>query len=73
MDNKLQQQKILSDLLLYTDLPVFVRTLDECESSYVMTHLEKKIGGDEKVLEYLVIRQLRKTFEQLHELSTLNT
>ena len=73
MDNKLQQQKILSDLLLYTDLPVFVCTLDECESSYVMTHLEEKIGGDEKVLEYLVIRQLRKTFEQLHELSTLNT
>ena len=73
MDNKLQQQKILSDLLLYTDLPVFVRTLDECESSYVMTHLEEKIGGDEKVLEYLVIRQLRKTFEQLHELSTQNT
>ena len=72
MDNKKQQQKILMELLDYSDLPVFVRTLDECESSYVMTHLEGKIGGDEKVLEYLVIRKLRKTFEHLHTLSTLN-
>ena len=71
MDNKIEQQKVLMELLNYSDLPVFVRTLDECESSYVMTHLEQKVGGDEKVLEYLVIRKLRQTFETLLSLSTI--